>query len=713
MKRFFTFVFSIAIIALMAYYSSQAQEKRVLIEQYTGAWCGWCVDGSYIMDNLLDANPGKVFGVKVHQGDDMQTVDMDSLSEYIAGFPSGGIDRFKFAGEGNFVIYRDQWAARVAERLNATATADVAVSDVTFDPSTRKMTAKVTASFFADETGDLRLNLYVVEDSVSGTGSGYDQQNYLSNRAGYENNPFYKLPSVIKGYQHRHVVRAMLGGTWGTANVIPASAAKGSFYSYTYSYTVPANIKADQVTLLATVTRGGDSGTEVLNVIDTKLTNLPPAVGLALLAENGSYTTAKSNGTTTQKFTLKNTSSEAFQARVSAGSKLPDGWTATVSPEVVEIPAGESVEATLTYTAPEKSAFVSAVLEAFPIVPNKVGRGVSTTLYALSDNTKYAVYGISGNGSTIQYVGLSSSSTYGNSTAIIPFNTEVLNIYPADKFDVVYMDLGGNPLDYSAGTWPVMSTINKVLNAGKKVFVSAYQGAWSTYDAAANAGFKTAAAKSFFKDFLGVEYIRRQARNDGQRYTSFTIQGLDNNEICQGISFTANLLNPYLVPFTDIVRPLPGSKSQPIMQYDNDESSIAAVRCDQGDGKKVLYFTTSMNAFWQESDYSQIMDKGTEWLLSTGGTDVKEESVIVTNAAVSPNPITNSASLQFTAANDGNATVSIVNALGVKVADIGSSAIKAGLNNITLPTDNLTSGTYTVLVISGGTTQNIPFVVAR
>jgi hypothetical protein len=32
---------------------AQQPVKRVLLEQYTGAWCGWCVDGSVVMDELI------------------------------------------------------------------------------------------------------------------------------------------------------------------------------------------------------------------------------------------------------------------------------------------------------------------------------------------------------------------------------------------------------------------------------------------------------------------------------------------------------------------------------------------------------------------------------------------------------------------------------------------------------------------------------------
>lgn len=710
MKRFSTtFLLGMAFIFALSF-NATAQEKRVLIEQYTGAWCGWCVDGAYIMDTLIAGNPGRVIGVKVHQGDDMQTKDMDSLGAFIPGFPAGGINRKVYPPSTSFAIYREQWPAKVQAELQAPAKADVEISDITFDPATRVMSAKVTAKFFAALNGDMRLNLYVVEDSVSGTGSGYDQNNYLAGRAGYEDNPFYKLPAVLKGYQHRHVVRNMLGGTWGTANVIPASVTSGASYSYTYTYTVPINVKADQVTLVGTVAMGGSAASshEVLNVIDAKLTSLQPIVGLALTS-TGSYISAKSKGTTEQKVTVSNTSSEPFEARLSIGAGLPEGWSVKIAPAIVTIPANGSIEATLTYTSPEKAAFVTANVEGIPVVPNKVGRGVSVPMYALSDNTKFAVYGIGGNGSLIQYAGLGSTEKYGNNVALLPFNADVLNTFPADNFDVIYMDLGSNPLDYSAGTWPVLTTINKALNAGKKVFISAYQAAWSSYDPGANAAYRTAAAKSFYKDVLGVEYIRRQARNNGTNYTPYSIQGIANDDITDAIAVQANLLQGYLIPFTDIIRPLAGSKSTPILQYDDDETSIGGVKCNNN-GKKIVYLTTGMNAFWQQQDYQQIMERATDWLLSTTGVDEGNDET--STFSITPNPIFGSATVRFTA-QTGVATISVVNALGMTVLNLAPTALNDGENTINLSADGLVNGAYTLVVKMNTATQHIPFVVAK
>lgn len=94
--------------AVFAYCSVTAQvQKRVLIEQFTGAWCGWCVDGSYIMDNIIAANSGKVIGVKIHNNDAMEIPGI-TRQFGVGSYPCAAIDRKEFS-PGVVLQNRDTW----------------------------------------------------------------------------------------------------------------------------------------------------------------------------------------------------------------------------------------------------------------------------------------------------------------------------------------------------------------------------------------------------------------------------------------------------------------------------------------------------------------------------------------------------------------------------------------------------------------------------
>jgi hypothetical protein len=84
----------------------------------------------------------------------------------------------------------------------------------------------------APAAGDLRLNLYLVEDNVTGIGKGYDQKNYFNGTPGH---PYYQKGDSICGYVHERVVRAVPDGAWGATSVIPSAPEAGKTYTGTFS----------------------------------------------------------------------------------------------------------------------------------------------------------------------------------------------------------------------------------------------------------------------------------------------------------------------------------------------------------------------------------------------------------------------------------------------------------------------------------------------
>jgi hypothetical protein len=60
---------------------ANAQIQNVLLEQHTGAWCGWCPDGNVKMDEVIDLYGDQVIGVKFHNNDDMAIPEQISISE--------------------------------------------------------------------------------------------------------------------------------------------------------------------------------------------------------------------------------------------------------------------------------------------------------------------------------------------------------------------------------------------------------------------------------------------------------------------------------------------------------------------------------------------------------------------------------------------------------------------------------------------------------
>lgn len=218
---------------------SSLPDKKVLVEEFTGAWCGWCPDGAVVLGEILDANTNAI-GVSVHSGDDMEfTEGGDLATEYAPFYPSGMVDRYLFETEAEVGLDRGTWVTHFTERSAMTVPVTVSLQNVQFDSSSRQLVATVKADFVGPVENDLRFNLLLSEDGVTGTGSGYDQINYFSGNANYPNHPFFGLPDPIVGYEHNHCLRAMLGGTWGTNGIIPSSVNDGDSYTKEYTTTLP------------------------------------------------------------------------------------------------------------------------------------------------------------------------------------------------------------------------------------------------------------------------------------------------------------------------------------------------------------------------------------------------------------------------------------------------------------------------------------------
>ena len=192
------------------------------------------------------------------------------------------------------------------------------VTNISFDPATRVASVNVTTTFVSAVNGDFRVNLYVVEDSVSGTGLRYDQNNFLSHDPRYIGHPYYNLPDPIKGYQHRHVVRALAGGVWGVQGVIPDSVIAGQEFSRTFTFPISGAWKADNISVVGFVQKYDTAvaGREILNVASAKLTNLPPKITGLNLTLGGSAISVKASGATTFPARVRNSSVVFFREQV-------------------------------------------------------------------------------------------------------------------------------------------------------------------------------------------------------------------------------------------------------------------------------------------------------------------------------------------------------------------------------------------------------------
>lgn len=311
--------------------------KAVLIEEFTTAACQYCPDGTTVMNQILDANPHTVLGVGVHAGfgtDAMTTTDHSTLAnQYTSGAPAAMIDRVLFKGEEEVGTNRGIWEDYALMQKEVSVPLAVSAT-TTYDANTRQLNVEASAKFYGPVKDSLRINAYIVEDSVSGSGSGYSQVNAYNTDNTSE---WYQKGNPIVGFQHRHVGRQLFGGPWGSSNSIPEQTVDGDVFTQSYNRVLPATWDADQITVIVFVQKWSSNvnNRPIINAIevglnDTKSSEVIPSVyvpstGIAEVQSNISQVSVYPNPTTDVlniAYTVNNNTNVSFEVSSLIGETL-------------------------------------------------------------------------------------------------------------------------------------------------------------------------------------------------------------------------------------------------------------------------------------------------------------------------------------------------------------------------------------------------------
>ncbi len=273
----------ITVIGVQAQSQGQTAIKKVVLEEFTTVLCGNCPPVSYTIGQWHDSNPHSVLMV-IHDGFGSDAMTSTLTNSYFNAFHPGNmgfapaimIDRGLYPWKDSVPYMSNGGFDTIATRvMNEPAAVDVQIMNGTYDAVTRSLSATVNATFVSSVTpGDYRINLFLVEDSVTGTGyPAYDQKCYSASFANTHYPGMFDGTHIL-GYPHRHVMRQALLGTWGAASIIPNTPVIGSTYSKNVTYTVPSTYNAGRLSVVAVVAHYASAKSQkyVLNANDQKVT---------------------------------------------------------------------------------------------------------------------------------------------------------------------------------------------------------------------------------------------------------------------------------------------------------------------------------------------------------------------------------------------------------------------------------------------------------
>lgn len=179
------------------------EQKRILVEEYTGVKCPNCPSGTTILKNYASAHPDRIVIVALHSGSLTDPISGKSkynfsnpevqnmVNNYLGGNtppkPAAAIDRIDRGGAyGMFAINKNQWTSYLDERLPATSPVNISVTS-RYDSALQRVIVRAKVVYTQTVTKKQNISIWVVENKI------VDAQ--------------YDGTVTIENYEHNHIFR--------------------------------------------------------------------------------------------------------------------------------------------------------------------------------------------------------------------------------------------------------------------------------------------------------------------------------------------------------------------------------------------------------------------------------------------------------------------------------------------------------------------------
>ena len=209
--------------------------QKIMLEEYTGHTCGNCPIAAATGQGLKQTYGEKLILISIHDGffalpqappyqydfrTSVGTTYASSSYFDVTTHPMGLINRVGYPD--NHKKTPGNWSA-VMDSLAADTLGPPIYIGITniFNSSTRLLNSKIKLEVRTALTGEYKLTLLFIEDSIQKAQVDYN-----------------KNPQDILDYWHRHVVRGAINGAWGDGITVSLP---GEKQEKEYSFTVPEN----------------------------------------------------------------------------------------------------------------------------------------------------------------------------------------------------------------------------------------------------------------------------------------------------------------------------------------------------------------------------------------------------------------------------------------------------------------------------------------
>lgn len=233
--------------------TDQVFKKRVLVEDYTGTWCGWCPRVSHAMKLVSETSENVIF-TAIHRAptgtaDPFNFEGAGPLENMIntPGYPKGFINRihqWSFPEPDNISQVID---FTLGERPNLDLAVNSSIND--------EMLEIELDVLFTEDYSDIKLVVYLQE-----YGLVHPQTNYTS---------YFDGENPIQNYEHNYTLRKVITDDILGDEIKNEDASRGSLFSRNFAISLPENIEnKNNLMLVGFIV---DDNNEVINVRKAKV----------------------------------------------------------------------------------------------------------------------------------------------------------------------------------------------------------------------------------------------------------------------------------------------------------------------------------------------------------------------------------------------------------------------------------------------------------
>jgi hypothetical protein len=218
--------------------------RKVLLEDYTGQKCPNCPGAAEEANKLKTIYGEQLVLLTIHAGfyaepdatgdftADFRTPEGNELNTFFGfpGYPMGTVNRAKYSG--STILLKDSWEDAVAIQVALDAQASIEIT-TDYTPSNRNLICMLETEFLDNLDGTYNICAFILESGII--------------------SPQQTPQDVDENYEHNHVLRTSMNGTWGELVGVDGMAVAGVTLTNHYTYTLPDEWNADNCEVIAFV----------------------------------------------------------------------------------------------------------------------------------------------------------------------------------------------------------------------------------------------------------------------------------------------------------------------------------------------------------------------------------------------------------------------------------------------------------------------------